>query len=340
MRERVDLVGLLKSNKPTYIAAPMVRYSKLPFRILCRRWGADIATTPMIIAESFNRSEQARDSDFSTSIASLASETPHDGPLVVQFGTRDPLELALAAAKAAPYVDGIDLNCGCPQRWAMQEGIGAALSAEPETVHDLVTAAVRAVDGIPVSIKIRLHRDMRRTMDLIKSAEMAGVSWITVHGRTAEQRTKIPVQLDQVKAICQTASVPIVENGDVFGPRDIDHIVQQTGVSGVMSARGLLANPALFSGYEDVPIQVCAEYLELALRLGGGDGDRFSIHHHHLMYMLFRHLSKAERTCFSYLCSMMGIVDFFYERRWLLCQLVEDGCLVREDTLTQNTSLH
>lgn len=99
----------------------------------------------MIIAEGFNRSATARDSDFSTAEG--------DSPLVVQFAASVPDEFAAAAAKAEPYetrstlidahtllialrfgVAVVDLNCGCPQSWAMQDGIGARLSSQPEIV--------------------------------------------------------------------------------------------------------------------------------------------------------------------------------------------------------------
>ena len=85
------------------MVAPMVRYSHLPFRLLCRHYGADVAFTPMIIAAGFNRSQAARDADFQTSA--------HDTPLIVQFGCDNPNDLQLAAARALPYVRGIDLNC-------------------------------------------------------------------------------------------------------------------------------------------------------------------------------------------------------------------------------------
>jgi tRNA-dihydrouridine synthase 4 len=82
----------------------MVRYSKLAFRLLCRQYDCDLCFTPMIIAVPFNRSQSARDSDFTT--------TPEDRPLMVQFAARDPTELALAAQRCEGYVDGVDINCG------------------------------------------------------------------------------------------------------------------------------------------------------------------------------------------------------------------------------------
>lgn len=98
-------------------------------------------------------------------------------PTIVQFGANVPQELARAASLVAPYVGGVDLNCGCPQSWACAETLGAALMDERALVRDLVLAArarlrdegwavgkERDVDdskGRSVSVKIRVHKDLR-----------------------------------------------------------------------------------------------------------------------------------------------------------------------------------
>lgn len=108
------------------VSAPMVRYSKLPFRLLVREYGVDVSYTPMILAHEFIRSQVARDSDFTT--CSIEREATIDGrphALVAQFASPDPTEFARAAELIAPWVDGVDLNCGCPQSWALKEGMFA-----------------------------------------------------------------------------------------------------------------------------------------------------------------------------------------------------------------------
>jgi tRNA-dihydrouridine synthase 4 len=100
-------------------------------------------------------------------------------PTIVQFGANSPLELSRAASLVAPSVSGIDLNCGCPQSWACAETLGAALMQKRELVRDMVIEtrdrlrkdgwAVRAgneedkmsPDGRSVSVKIRVHNDLR-----------------------------------------------------------------------------------------------------------------------------------------------------------------------------------
>ena len=113
-------------------------------------------------------------------------------------------------ALVAPYVDAVGLNCGCPQRWAMQEGIGAAMIEKPELIvgvptsivsaqarilADIVKTTRRRAPGVAVEVKIRLHADVRRTVDLVRAVEQAGADWLTVHGRTAAERAT-PVHYD------------------------------------------------------------------------------------------------------------------------------------------------
>lgn len=205
-----DALRAQRQHNEPYLkmVSPMVRYSKLPFRMLCRRWGADLCYTPMIIASAFNRSQTARDSEFTSNEL--------DRPLVAQFGTCDPVEMVAAAQKCAPYVDGVDINCGCPQKWAMGDGIGAALSSKPDLVADMVKETRQRVPHLPLSIKIRIRDDLRKTLDLVQQAEQAGCAWVTVHGRTARQRGGDPVDLAAIKIIKEVAKVPVVANGDIF----------------------------------------------------------------------------------------------------------------------------
>jgi tRNA-dihydrouridine synthase 4 len=135
------------------VAAPMVRYSKLPFRALVRSYAVDLTYTPMFVAKEFTRHPHARYSDLSTNA--------DDRPLIAQFAAKDPVTLARAAEMIYPYVDGVDLNCGCPQTWACQEGIGAGLMMNPEAVREMVAAVKRHLGtGFCVSTKIRIHADL------------------------------------------------------------------------------------------------------------------------------------------------------------------------------------
>lgn len=183
----------------------------------------------------------------------------------------------------------------------------------------------------------RIHKDLRQTVDLCQKAESAGVSWITVHGRTTDERHQ-PVHYDTIKTIKDSVSVPVIANGDVKNLRDVESTHQLTGVDGmfallkacqtsssrsmalffiymyfvlicsvgVMAARGLLANPAMFAGYEDTPIECIWDWVDISTELG----TPFTCFHHHLIYMLERVSSQPEKKLFNSLSSTSGVVDY------------------------------
>ncbi|KAI8612004.1 hypothetical protein BC830DRAFT_1068169 [Chytriomyces sp. MP71] len=290
----------------------MVRYSKVAFRETCRLYDTDVAYTPMILSDVFKYSEISRSTEFRTN--------NRDNPVVVQFAASDPSDFADAVGLAAHYCSGVNLNCGCPQKWAIGEGIGCALMEQPELVKSMVEAAqhkiksshARLSDGVTpptCSIKIRIHDDIRRTIDYVKIAEAAGVDYITVHGRTRKMRSTEPANFEAIRTIKEHATVPIFANGDVFSLEDADKIVEMTGVDGVMAARGLLENPALFSGFKTTPLDAVEAYTRLAI----GYGTNFFIMHHHLMMMTEKSMSKTEKKLFNTLPSSAAVLDYLEE---------------------------
>ncbi|PVU94877.1 hypothetical protein BB559_002897 [Furculomyces boomerangus] len=242
---RIDIIELLNSKKCTNVCAPMVRYSKLPFRELVRGYNVHVAYTPMVLADVFRASEFGRE-DFSTN--------NNDTPVVLQFAANNYKDFSESAELAAPFVDGLDLNCGCPQKWAIKEEVGSFLLEHPERVADMVRAVKNRVNT-PCSIKIRKNVDEKKTIEMVRRAEAAGVDWITIHGRTKKQSSKEPVDKDIIKLVKQVASVPIIANGGIFTLEQANEIYEYTGVNGVMSARGLLKNPSLFSGNSITPLE-------------------------------------------------------------------------------------
>ncbi|KAF8462995.1 hypothetical protein BDZ91DRAFT_683200 [Kalaharituber pfeilii] len=293
-------------GRPLTIAAPMVRYSKLPFRELCRAYGTDVCYTPMILAKEFVRSSAARESDFST--------TGYDRPLIVQFGASNELDFARAAELVMPYSDGVDLNCGCPQSWAIGEGIGCKLMSSPELVRDMVRSAKqRCGEYFSVSVKIRIHADLQETVRWVKIVESALPDYITVHGRRRTQRSTEPVNIDAIKLIKSISQVPVVFNGDVFSMDDARRFVQETNVDGVMAARGLMANPALFSGAKKTPWGTVERFLAYNMRYPLP----YKLALHHVAEMMERMIPRKERATMIDSCkSIIELID------WLDAQFI------------------
>jgi tRNA-dihydrouridine synthase 4 len=244
----------------------MVRYSKLAFRQLAHHYGTDLAWTPMILAKEFNRSSIARDSDFD-----LPTD-PYAVPTILQFGANSPVEFARASVTVAPYVSGVDLNCGCPQSWACAESLGAALMNKRELVCDIVKEAKTALarSGYEgrrtVSVKIRVHKDLRETVDFVKSVQEAGADFITIHGRTRSTRSSTPVDLDAIKLVAEHCQVPTLANGDIRTLANAKQITEYCGVNGVMSARDILSNPALYAGHNTCPWEAIERFMGYVIR--------------------------------------------------------------------------
>ncbi|KAG0640838.1 hypothetical protein HOY80DRAFT_776458 [Tuber brumale] len=302
----LKLFDLAKSaGRVLYVQAPMVRYSKLPFRALVRDYRVDLCYTPMILAKEFVRNQTARLSDFTTNAS--------DRPLIAQFGAHSSIDFSRAAELVKPYADGVNLNCGCPQTWAIQEGIGCKLMRQPQLVKEMVRATKdRCGEDFCVSIKIRVHHDLRETVDFVKMVESSGVDYITVHGRRRSQRSSEPVNLEAIALVKSIAGVPIVANGDVFSLEDVERIVGITGVDGVMAARGLMENPALFAGFRKTPWGAVERFLHYNANYGPLP---YQLALHHVGEMLRDMMVKKERAEMTRNSgSMVELLDWLDER--------------------------
>merc|ERR1719354_35992 len=251
-------------------------------------YGCGIAYTPMIVSDSFLKSEECRNVEFQTSKA--------DTPLVVQFAASNAKDFAEASELVYPYSDGVGLNAGCPQRWAMAEGYGAKMLRCPAKIND---------EKFAVSVKIRLLEDVKKTVEMCQMLEQVGVSYIDVHGRTTQERHQ-PVHYDQIKTIKDNVSIPIIANGDVTTLDEVYEVCNKTGCEGVMVARGLLANPAMFSGYQHTPVDCIKNWVDVSLRLG----TPFTCFHNHLIYMMDKIVSKSEKRFFNSLQSTPAVLDY------------------------------
>lgn len=243
-----------------YIMAPMVGASELPFRLFCRKYGAQMCYTPMMMASEFASSAKYREREFPTSVL--------DRPLVCHFAANKPTDFARAAQLAAPHCDAIDLNLGCPQRTAYVGHFGSYLldPKDRQLVLDIVRAGSQAVD-IPIFVKIRLLDTFEETLELVGQLYEAGATLIAVHGRYRASFHRKgpgardgPALLDQIEKL--KAAFPdklLVTNGNTITYDDVVKNLEETKADGIMSAEGILDNPAIFlnrlQNTESVPIQ-------------------------------------------------------------------------------------
>ena len=143
--------------------------------------------------------------------------------------------------------DIIDINMGCPvPKVAVKSQAGAALLKSPNKIYDIVSSVVKAVP-VPVTVKIRSGWDSNsiNAVEVAKICEKAGASAITVHGRTRSQGYSGTVDLDIIKKVKESVSIPVIGNGDITDIYKAKEMIEYTGCDGIMIGRGVLGNPWL-----------------------------------------------------------------------------------------------
>eukprot|EP01023_Acetabularia_acetabulum_P042703 TRINITY_DN4255_c0_g3_i4.p1 TRINITY_DN4255_c0_g3~~TRINITY_DN4255_c0_g3_i4.p1 ORF type:complete len:412 (+),score=61.35 TRINITY_DN4255_c0_g3_i4:86-1237(+) len=226
-------------GSPKLFVAPMVDGSELPFRMLCRQYGAQAAYSPMYNSGIFTSNKTYRQQYWSS-----CSE---DRPLIVQFCGNDPQKVLKAAKMVEADCDAVDLNLGCPQRIAKRGKYGAFLMEEWNLVSSIISTLHQNL-SIPVTAKIRIFPDVNRTIKYAKTLEAAGCSLLAVHGRFREQKSTklVRADWDQIRAVKKALKIPVIANGNISNLGDCWKCLEYTGCDGVMSAEGLLSNPQLF----------------------------------------------------------------------------------------------
>lgn len=256
------------------VMAPMTKGSNLPYRRLCVELGARVTVSEMTVAR---RLKQKRKSEFA-----LIRKFDGEPCFGVQLAGTNPEEIGWAAALVeARGADFVDLNCGCPIDHFTHKGIGAALGRQPARIRRIIESMKKSVSRIPVTVKLRLgwNEEMRNVIDQARAAVDGGVDAIFVHGRTRNARYRFAADWEAIGTVVNAVPVPVVGNGDILFPHDVETARARSGAAGVMSARGVLIKPWLFrevnEGYRDLTAEgrlaIYRRYIELAKEHWGGD---------------------------------------------------------------------
>lgn len=156
------------------------------------------------------------------------------------------------------------------------------------------------------------------TIRFIKIVEAAGVDYITIHGRLRNQRSSTPPNFEAIKMLRTQTTLPVLANGDVYTLEDAHRITKETGVDGVMAARGLLENPALFAGFDKTPTEAVSQFIHYAVQ----GGMRHELVVHHFGKMMTKQSTKRERAGLATCNDMVDVVDWLDNREKLQRPLV------------------
>lgn len=226
--------------KNKYVLAPMADITTLPFRLLCRHYGASMAWTEQVNAMALVHKNPKT--------VKMIKTCKEDSPLALQLSGND-AKLIIKAAKTAKKLgmkyDVLDINMGCPSKKIVKLGYGSALLKEKEKIKKMMTEIVKEMK-IPVTIKMRSGFKKDEAVEIAKTLEQAGISAITIHARTQEQKYSGKADWSIIKKLKDAVKIPVIGNGDVDSPEKAEQMLKETGCDYVMIGRAAIKNPAIF----------------------------------------------------------------------------------------------
>ncbi len=228
--------------KNQVVLAPMAGISNPSFMKICDEMGVGYAITELISAEAIVRNNK-KTFDMLNGIENLKM------PVAIQLFGSNAKTLAQAAKILTNLYSNIfiDINMGCPvPKVAIKNQAGSALLKNPDKIYEIVKTVVDSI-CVPVTVKIRSGWDEKNinAVEVAKVIEKAGAKAIAIHGRTRSQGYSGKVNLNIIKKVKESVTIPVIGNGDIKTVYDAENMLKETKCDAVMIGRGILGNPWL-----------------------------------------------------------------------------------------------
>lgn len=242
----MQIANIIFPDKPLFLA-PMEDVTDPAFRLLCKRYGADMLYTEFVSSEALIRNVNRTQQKLTIYL--------EERPIAIQIYGHDPdsmVEAAKIAEQAKP--DLIDINFGCPVKKVAGKGdgkcAGAGLLRDIPRMLKITTNVVKGVK-IPVTVKTRLgwDDDSKIIVSLAEQLQDCGIQALTIHGRTRSQMYKGNADWELIGQVKNNPriKIPIIGNGDVTTPERALECFNQYGVDAVMIGRGSIGRPWFFA---------------------------------------------------------------------------------------------
>ena len=221
------------------ILAPMAGVTALPFRKICKQFGPGLVCTEMVSSKAIYHD------DSKTKL--LMNTDGEKRPISMQIFGSDEETMGYAAKYVSEIADIVDINMGCPAPKVVKNGDGSKLLLDIEKAEKVIKAVVKNSTK-PVTLKIRKGWDCNNIVatEFAQMAEQAGISAITIHGRTRAEMYSGKADLDIIKKVKESVNIPVIGNGDIVDEESALRMFEYTGVDGIMIGRGTFGNPWIF----------------------------------------------------------------------------------------------
>ncbi len=235
-------IGFYQLPNPVFVA-PMAGVTDLPFRKLCKAFGAGYAVSEMVTSR--------KDLWASLKTSRRANHEGESAPIAVQIAGTDAAMMAEAAAyNINRGAQIIDINMGCPAKKVCNKWAGSALMQDEKLALEIISAVVQAAQphGVPVTLKMRTGwcATQKNAMNIALAAQDAGIQMLTIHGRTREQGYKGVAEYETIGEIKSRLRIPMVANGDIDSPEKAKAVLEFTKADALMIGRAAQGRPWIF----------------------------------------------------------------------------------------------